>query len=192
MTERYERLLIDSCPQRRGWLRWQLGSPLFLAAPGSGPVSSYAPAKPFPSHMSSCILCGGQTLPHHSSSCLVISCVSAKPFPLSPCLFLVILTQHNMTQHWPFIFPFPHHIVYVRAHPKVCVSVCIRMCVCFHLFSCSTARWFGISSMSKQQLQQPWHISECFFSRSLRKWSAPRLLIPLHSTVHQGDFVFTA
>lgn len=180
MTERYERLLIDSCPQRRGWLRWQLGSPLPLAAPGSGPVSSRAPAKSFPSTQSHVyyILCGGQTLPHHSGSCLVVSSASAKPYPLSLCLLLVTLTHDNMdTQQWPFTFPW----VYVWE------------CVGFHLlWYCTAWWWFGISSVSKQQLQQPWHISECFFSRSLRKWRVPRLLIPLHSTVHQGDFVFTA
>lgn len=158
-----------------------------------------------------CVIpCASQTLPQHTVTCLVTSCAVAIPFPITQAHALLYPvyelnpppwsmpvscysnTAHCDTHRWPLIFLFPHHAICVCTYPRhVCVYD-LRKCVCFHLFSQSTAWWFGISSMSKQQLQQPWHISECFFSSSLRKWSAPRLLIPLHSTVHQGDFVFTA
>lgn len=188
MTERYERLLTDSCPQRRGdWGdSWALHSHWLPQALALCHPTRHPNPSPAHSHMSSYILCGGQTLPHHSNSCLVISCVSVKPFPLSPCLFLVILTQHHMTHNTDLSFPHFLSTVWACAHSN---CACMRMCAWFHFFS---AWWFGIFSVSKHQLQQPWHISECFFSRSPRKWSAPHLLIPLHSTVHQGDFVFTA
>lgn len=153
------------------------------------PVHQY---KPFParSHMPSCILCGGQTVPRRSSSCTVISGASIKPFPPSPHLFLVIQTRHSTTHRTDLSFFRWVILAYVCVHIKT-VFLCVWECLWFQLSSYSTTCRFGISSVSKQQLQ-PWHISECFFSRSLRKWSAPRLLIPLHSTVHQGDFVFAA
>lgn len=168
---------------------WALHSPrlpqaLVLCHPMRQPNSS-----PAHSHMSSYILCGGQSLPHHSSLCLVISCVSVKPFHPSSCLFLVILMQHNVTRNADLSFSFFLIIL------CVCTYLCVLEFVCTSIFFFSLIQYslmVCISSMSKQKLQQPWHISECFFSRSLRKWSAPRLLIPLHSTVHQGDFVFTA
>lgn len=101
---------------------WALHSPwlpqaLALCHPMRQPNPS-----PAYSHMSSYILCGGQTLPHHSSSCLVISCVSVKPFPL-PCLFLVILTQHNMTHNTDLSFSLSLAILYVCVHiQSVCIS----------------------------------------------------------------------
>lgn len=96
---------------------WALHSPwlpqaLALCHPMRQPNPS-----PAHRHMSSYILCGGQTLPHHSSSCLVISCVSVKPFPLSPCLFLVILTQqHNVTHNTDLSFSSSPVILYVCMH----------------------------------------------------------------------------
>lgn len=121
MTKRYERLLIDSCPRRRGWLRWQLGSPLFLAAPGSGPVSSHA--QPNPSQ--------------HTVTCLVTSCVVAKPFPITQAhapLYPVcqlnpsslvhvcfLLFQHSTIWHTGLTLHFPRpssYSMYEWACPK--------------------------------------------------------------------------
>jgi len=111
-------------------------------------IPSASQTLPQPSHMSSYILCGGQNLPHHSSSCLVISCVSVKPFPFSPFLFLVILTQHTMT-HNTDLFYLSLIILNVCAHPK---SVYLSV---FQYFSHTVQPDGLVSSLSKQQLQQP-------------------------------------
>ena len=106
------------------------------------------------------IPCASQTLLQHTLACLVTSCVVAKPFPitqahallypvcqlnpspLSSCLFLVILTQHNMTRNTDISFPLPLIIVlYVCLHAEMCVCLCAP----FLFFS---AWWFGIFSVS--------------------------------------------
>lgn len=107
---------------------WALHSPrlpqaLVLCHPMCQPNSS-----PAHSHMSSYILCGGQSLPHHSSLCLVISCVSVKPFHPSSCLFLVILMQHNVTRNADLSFSFFLIILYV------CTNLCVLEFVCTSIF----------------------------------------------------------
>lgn len=143
MTERYKGLLIDSCPQRRGWLRWQLGSPLSLVAPGSGPMLSRTPAKLFPLHAVTCLIrsCSlADAFPISQAYVLLYPvCQLNPPFHLAPCLFLVIIIQHNVTQHWPFFFPCPLIILCAYSHPK---HACVHLCVSPSLSSNGAARWF--------------------------------------------------
>lgn len=116
---------------------------------------------PSPAHalMSSYILCGGQTLPHHSSSCLVISCVSVKPFPLSLCLFLVILTQHNMTRNTDISFPLPLIIVLYVCWNVLCLCVCECVCVCVRaipVFSQPDGLVFSLLAPTSAALTHQW------------------------------------
>lgn len=129
MTGRYERLLIDSCPQRRGWLRVTAGLSALPGClrlwPGVIPRASQT-LHPAHARMSAYILWGGQTLPHHSSSCLVISCVSVKPFPpLVRACFL--LFWHSTIWHVTLTFHFPFlSSLHVCMHAEMfCACVCV-------------------------------------------------------------------
>lgn len=191
MTEWYKGLLIDSCPQRRGWLRWQLGSLLSVVAPGSG--LCYPTRQPNSSlSTQSRVSFHPVHWPFPFQSLWLMSCYipsfSKTHLLTSPHVCFLLLLCSTMWLNTDLSFS--HIILSAYTHQK-CVCVHIFVCVSFSILKrCGTL--VCISSVSKQQLRQPWHISECFFSGSPRKWSAPHLLIPLHSAVHQGDFVFTA
>lgn len=129
MTERYEGLLIDSCPQRRRLTEVTAG----LAAlpgcprlwPGVIPRASQNPS-PARGHMSSYTSCAvAKPFPITQAHASLYPVCHLNPSPFGPRLFLVILTQHTVTHAADLLFFFSPFSRYTSSLECACAYACV-------------------------------------------------------------------